>query len=54
MVNLNLFLIPYPSSVDLNITPFCFNFSYKYFAEILQLSKFKNRKFAEILFEEIF
>ena len=54
IVNLSLFLILYPSSVDLNKIPFDCNLLKTYFAENLHLSKFSNKKLAVTLFEKMF
>ena len=49
IVTLNLFFIPYTSRL-LTIIPFSSSFFLNFLAEILHLSKFNNKKFAETLF----
>ena len=49
IVTLNLFFIPYTSRL-LTIIPFSSSFFLNFKAEILHLSKFNNKKFADTLF----
>ena len=54
IVNLNLFLILYPLSVDLNIIPLDCNLLKTCLAENLHLSKFNNKKLAVTSLEKMF